>query len=433
VPVSSPSYFPPNSSTDQVRGLNAGRLSTGSPLFLAGSQAGQNSTTGSLIIIGHLSGNAGITDTHLAGTVIIGDTSCQGLTTGDGTAAHPVTVLGQNNFNTLVAGGNLLVAGSNNFANWGGIVLTDNVVLGNSIFPTSTSSATSGNESILIGNKICTGVLSGSLGVSQGSIVIGNGVNNTATTAFLNSSIIIGNTIASFSNISTTVLIGSSITIGATAPGSSVLIGNGISMTGNNGGDDRNVGIGQGQSITGVQSTVLGQGAKSPATLAQNTGNIIIGASAGVSLAANTQGVLVIEEAIATLGSAGVKALIFGNFIAGNIIFGNSTVAANRDFGGAPGTNMVKLLNGTAATGAAIIGGGYFYVIAGVLHWVDSSGVDSQLSESVQGQLASSALVAFTNNAGASAGTLTNAPAIGNPTKWIPINDNGTIRNIPAW
>lgn len=37
------------------------------------------------------------------------------------------------------------------------------------------------------------------------------------------------------------------------------------------------------------------------------------------------------------------------------------------------------------------------------------------------------------NNAAAQAGTLTNAPVAGNPTKWIPINDNGTIRNIPAW
>lgn len=39
----------------------------------------------------------------------------------------------------------------------------------------------------------------------------------------------------------------------------------------------------------------------------------------------------------------------------------------------------------------------------------------------------------FTNGAGAGAGTLTNAPAAGNPTKWIPINDNGTTRYIPAW
>lgn len=41
--------------------------------------------------------------------------------------------------------------------------------------------------------------------------------------------------------------------------------------------------------------------------------------------------------------------------------------------------------------------------------------------------------IALTNNAAAAAGTLTNAPVAGNPTKWIPINDNGTIRNIPAW
>lgn len=39
----------------------------------------------------------------------------------------------------------------------------------------------------------------------------------------------------------------------------------------------------------------------------------------------------------------------------------------------------------------------------------------------------------LTNGAGGSAGTLTNAPAIGNPTKWIAIDDNGTKRQIPAW
>lgn len=41
--------------------------------------------------------------------------------------------------------------------------------------------------------------------------------------------------------------------------------------------------------------------------------------------------------------------------------------------------------------------------------------------------------VSLTNGAGANTGTLTNAPAAGNPTKWIPINDNGTTRYIPAW
>lgn len=41
--------------------------------------------------------------------------------------------------------------------------------------------------------------------------------------------------------------------------------------------------------------------------------------------------------------------------------------------------------------------------------------------------------VSLANGAAAAAGTLTNAPAAGNPTKWIPINDNGTTRYIPAW
>lgn len=39
----------------------------------------------------------------------------------------------------------------------------------------------------------------------------------------------------------------------------------------------------------------------------------------------------------------------------------------------------------------------------------------------------------LTNGAAAAAGTLLNAPAAGNPTKWVPIDDNGTIRYIPAW
>jgi hypothetical protein len=41
--------------------------------------------------------------------------------------------------------------------------------------------------------------------------------------------------------------------------------------------------------------------------------------------------------------------------------------------------------------------------------------------------------VSLTNGAGSSTATLTNAPAAGNPTKWISINDGGTVRKIPAW
>jgi hypothetical protein len=40
---------------------------------------------------------------------------------------------------------------------------------------------------------------------------------------------------------------------------------------------------------------------------------------------------------------------------------------------------------------------------------------------------------ALTDGAGAAAGTLTNAPTAGDPTKWIPVDDNGTTRYVPAW
>lgn len=39
----------------------------------------------------------------------------------------------------------------------------------------------------------------------------------------------------------------------------------------------------------------------------------------------------------------------------------------------------------------------------------------------------------LTDGSGASVGTLTNAPSAGNPTKWVPVNDNGTTRYIPMW
>ena len=40
---------------------------------------------------------------------------------------------------------------------------------------------------------------------------------------------------------------------------------------------------------------------------------------------------------------------------------------------------------------------------------------------------------AMFNAAGASTATLTNAPVAGNPTKWIPIIDNGVTRYVPVW
>lgn len=40
---------------------------------------------------------------------------------------------------------------------------------------------------------------------------------------------------------------------------------------------------------------------------------------------------------------------------------------------------------------------------------------------------------ALTDGAGVAAGTLLTAPTAGNPSKWLGINDNGTVRYIPSW
>lgn len=41
--------------------------------------------------------------------------------------------------------------------------------------------------------------------------------------------------------------------------------------------------------------------------------------------------------------------------------------------------------------------------------------------------------IALTDASAANVGTLNNAPSAGNPTKWVQINDNGTVRKIPTW
>lgn len=41
--------------------------------------------------------------------------------------------------------------------------------------------------------------------------------------------------------------------------------------------------------------------------------------------------------------------------------------------------------------------------------------------------------VTLANSAAASLATLTNSPVVGDPTKWVDVDDNGTIRKLPLW
>jgi len=64
---------------------------------------------------------------------------------------------------------------------------------------------------------------------------------------------------------------------------------------------------------------------------------------------------------------------------------------------------------------------------------VDVTGgtVTATISDNTAQLLASS--VSLTDYAAANVATLTNAPSVGNPTKWVAIDDNGTTRYIPMW
>ena len=96
--------------------------------------------------------------------------------------------------------------------------------------------------------------------------------------------------------------------------------------------------------------------------------------------------------------SAGLAAALSDETGTGLAVFNNTPTLVTPVIGVATGTSVA--LTGDITTGT------------GILHKTSAN---------------------LTNGAAAAAGTLLNAPAAGNPTKWIPINDNGTIRYIPCW
>lgn len=75
-------------------------------------------------------------------------------------------------------------------------------------------------------------------------------------------------------------------------------------------------------------------------------------------------------------------------------------------------------VSGTTVTGSGLVKG---------------AGVESTAALTISDTKILKTNTNFANGAAAAAGTLANAPAAGNPTKWIPIDDNGTTRYIPAW
>jgi lysophospholipase L1-like esterase len=130
---------------------------------------------------------------------------------------------------------------------------------------------------------------------------------------------------------------------------------------------------------------------------------------------------------------------------------GNSaTLNLTSGFSGVSNTAFITSTNGQLQINAGPTGGTNnfmtFYtdnILAGKVtsaqHWLLNSSTDCGQVLCVNGAIseASATMIAtttsFTNGSGSATATLTNGPAAGNPTKWIPISDNGTTRYVPAW
>jgi len=82
---------------------------------------------------------------------------------------------------------------------------------------------------------------------------------------------------------------------------------------------------------------------------------------------------------------------------------------------------------------------GYTGILLDVTETAMGSGaanlLDLQVGSVSKFSVTNGGIVGFvaTDGAGASAGTLANAPSAGNPAEWIPITFNGNTRYIPAW
>ena len=85
----------------------------------------------------------------------------------------------------------------------------------------------------------------------------------------------------------------------------------------------------------------------------------------------------------------------------------------------APNGNTIFTIDNVSKTGAAYI--------------TNDGKIYSDIGYFTGSTILMTSTVALSNDAAAQTATMTNAPAAGNPTKWITINDNSTLRDIPTW
>lgn len=369
-------------------GEDAGRNITGSRLILLGKGAGKNSTLSDLVVIGENSVDNGLVLALATKSIVLGNNSVRGWTSaGSGAPSYPVIAIGHDIATNRVPMYGSVFIGNNILTNIPAGVGTDtsggNVIIGQG----AASMVVTAGSNVSYAGNVVIGFLAGSQSAVDGNnrnynsnTVIGfQAGNSDVNNRSYQSNIVIGGNAGSAPNGITcdnNILVGNATQVQSAASTFTtqfnVVLGHAIQLTGN-----RNVYIGQG--IVGP----LGP-ASSPDY------NIIMG-GAGVGAQAfsvnlHNATILGAETAAAGLNYASSaapydffvgngnisKMLMYGNINNGNFMFGNNI--ANRVIGGAA-VNCLSLTNGVK--GNSPVGGGYFYALAGALHWVGSAGTDT--------------------------------------------------------
>ncbi len=134
------------------------------------------------------------------------------------------------------------------------------------------------------------------------------------------------------------------------------------------------------------------------------------------------------------------KGIVFGDSLGYWPFDTDSTLIGSDAGGGGSPARVADLgidLRNITFTTAQIIGTGWNVLADGSINTLGNLVVTNSLIGATLTLTNGTVLVTtntnFANGAAGNTGTLTNSPAAGNPTKWIAINDNGTVRHIPAW
>jgi len=406
---------------DVIIGANACPIFTGTNSVYIGYGVGPNSNgiTGN-VVIGY-EADALISNSVAIGTGAVTSGADTVLIGANSSAAENSVVIGESASATNV--NNCILIGQGSTA-----TIAQSVIIGQGI-----NSAATDNPNILIGQGFSPET-SGNLIVLGSASALASGCDDLTAMGMslyvINSSqcVVLGNT-AQANTASDAVVIGyaaqgangafQAVAVGWTAIANaaySTVIG--ASSVGDDAGGSSTV-IGSYATATGANTVIVGS---SVAEAAGSSGSQVI---IGCNFTA-------VDTTVGAVSIAGNGVQTFFSYPNGNTLLGNpSSTPSNAPFP-TDALNILMLSDGTVGS-ADPVGGGYFYSSDGQLHWVDEAGNNTTLSVSAGGQLAASVGTAYTNGAGADAGTIGNAPAAGNPTKWIPINDNGTIRHIPAW